>query len=267
MKKIKLNDDTPIYCLRKQEALVLDEHIKGYISHGIKINKGDTIIDIGANIGVFGTRLSQMYDDIYIHCFEPIPEIYDVLKKNSQLSANTNFKTYRMGLSDKNTDLVFTYYPNSPALSTAQPKIWEKNQKNLVSAVHGNIVNAPKNIWWAKFIPTFITPIIAKYLTLNSKNVKCKVITLSHFINQYNIHEIKLLKIDCEGEEINVLNGLENSDWPKIQNIVMEVNDIENNIKKAKKILLKHGFKSIQIEKEKGFEKTKLVNIYAKKFN
>ena len=45
----------------------------------------------------------------------------------------------------------------------------------------------------------------------------------------------------------------------------MEVNDVEENIKKAKNILKIKGFENIRLEKEKGFEKTKLVNIYAQK--
>lgn len=43
----------------------------------------------------------------------------------------------------------------------------------------------------------------------------------------------------------------------------MEVNDIENNLEKIKNLLGNKGFKNIKLDKEKGFEKTKLVNIYA----
>jgi len=265
MKKIKLNDGTPIYCLKEHEAIVLDEHIKGYLGYDVKIKKGDTIVDIGANIGVLGIRLSTYFNDINIHAFEPIPDIYTVLEKNAKFSSNKNFKTYMMGVSNKNTELIFTYYPNSPALSTAQPELWEDDQNNFISAVQGNIHNAPKSFWWAKFIPNFITPLIAKYLTANSKKIKSPVITLSTFIKNEKINKINLLKIDCEGEEINVLTGIKNEHWLLIKSIIMEVNDINNNMEKAKSILKKQGFNTIKVEKEKGFEKTKLTNIYASK--
>ena len=267
MKKINLTDGTPIYCLKSSEAIVLDEHIKGYLSYGIKTGNNDTIIDVGANIGVFGIRLSKDFENINIHSFEPIPEIYQVLKKNSQISLNKNFKTYMMGLSNVNKELKFTYYPNSPALSTAQPEIWEKDQNNFISAIEGNIANAPKEFWWAKFIPKFIIPLIAKYLTANSKKVKSQVITLSSFIDKENIEKIDLLKIDCEGEEVNVLLGIQENHWLLIRAVIMEVNDVENNMEKAQNILSQKGFQNIRLEKEKGFEKTKLVNIYATKDN
>ena len=32
MKKINLNDGTAIYCLKETEAVVLDEHIHGYLN-------------------------------------------------------------------------------------------------------------------------------------------------------------------------------------------------------------------------------------------
>jgi len=184
MKKINLNDGTEIYCLKETEAIVLDEHIKGYLSFGIDLKNGDTIIDVGANIGVLGLRLSKYFHNIHIHCFEPIPEIHAVLKRNAEISLNSNFKTYMMGLSNVNRTLNFTYYPNSPALSTAQPQIWKDDQDNFRSAVEGNIASMPLQLWWTKLIPKFMTPLIAKYLTANSKEVQSKVITLSDFIEK-----------------------------------------------------------------------------------
>ena len=56
MKKTFLYDKTPIYCIIPTEAYVLDEHIKGYLDHGIIVKENDTVIDVGANIGVLGIR-------------------------------------------------------------------------------------------------------------------------------------------------------------------------------------------------------------------
>ena len=263
MKKIKLNDGTPIYCIKETEAIVLDEHIKGYFDFDFELQDGDIVIDVGANIGVFGLRLSQILKNIHIHAFEPIPEIHAVLKKNAKISLNNNFNTYRMGLSNKKDHIHFTYYPNSPALSTAQPEIWQDNHDNFIEAVKGSILNVPTNIWWAKFIPPFFAPLIAKYLKLNQKKVKSHVITISDFIEKNHIKKIDLLKIDCEGHEVKVLKGIKNNHWVLIKRIIMEVNDINNDFEIVKSILSKNGFRDIQSEKEKGFEKTSLMNIYA----
>ncbi|MBJ04447.1 MAG: hypothetical protein CMP65_00905 [Flavobacteriales bacterium] len=265
MKKINLNDGLSIYCLKETEAIVLDDHIKGYLKHGIKLKNNDTVIDIGANIGVLGLRLSKEFPKIKIHAFEPIPEIFSVLKKNTILSNNDNFCSYMKGISNKKDYLSFTYYPNSPALSTSKPEIWNEKKVSLSDAVRGNISSAAKNFWWAKYIPKWLSPLIAKYLKANSKIIKSKVICLSDFIDEKNINQINLLKIDCEGEELNVLQGIKKKHWDLINNIVMEIFDVDDNLLNAKNILSKHGFKKIILEKEKGFEKTKMVNIFALK--
>tara|TARA_B100001287_G_C22550302_1_gene466523 strand:+ start:59 stop:859 length:801 start_codon:yes stop_codon:yes gene_type:complete len=265
MKKIRLNDGTAIYCIKRNEAFVLQQHIYGYLKNCSEFKESDTIIDVGANIGLLGLTLSKKYKNIKIHAFEPMPDIFSVLKKNVQVSTNSNYKVYPIGISNKNKDLVFTYYPNSPALSTSNPEIWNSNKLKFFSAVKGNLLNFRKKKWWINLIPFFLVPLIAKFLTFNSIEIKRPVIRLGDFIKENNISNIKLLKIDCEGEEVNVLKGLNEENFKNIDQIIMEVFDINNNINVAIEILKKNKFKQIKIEEEKGFEESNLVNIIASK--
>ena len=265
MKKIRLNDGTAIYCIKRNEAFVLQQHIYGYLKNCSEFKESDTIIDVGANIGLLGLTLSKKYKNIKIHAFEPMPDIFSVLKKNVQVSTNSNYKVYPVGISNKNKDLVFTYYPNSPALSTSNPEIWNSNKLKFFSAVKGNLLNFRKKKWWINLIPFYLVPLIAKFLTFNSVEIKRPVIRLGDFIKENNISNIKLLKIDCEGEEVNVLKGLNEENFKNIDQIIMEVFDINNNINVAIEILKKNKFKQIKIEEEKGFEESNLVNIIASK--
>ena len=102
MKKILLSKETPIYCLVPSEAIILDDHIEGYFNHGVNLKEGDVVVDVGANIGILGLELSRKYPTINIHSFEPIEDIYSVLKANTNLSNNKNFQSYNFGISDKN---------------------------------------------------------------------------------------------------------------------------------------------------------------------
>ncbi len=264
MKKILLSKDTPIHCLIPSETIMLNDHIDGYFNNGINLKEGDVVIDVGANVGVLGVRLSKKFNNINIYCFEPIPNIFNVLKKNSELSENPFFKVYENGVGEKMENREFTYFPNSPALSTAKPEMWKKEPETLINAVKGSIKNAPKKFWWAKFIPSFLAPLFTKYLTSNSKKIICKIITLSDFIKEENIQRIDFLKIDCEGLEWNVLKGIQENDWKKIKSCVIEVHDINQRLEKVSRLLKSHQF-NIVLEKEESLKETKLINVYATK--
>ena len=262
MKKTSLIDGSEIYCISPSEGQMLYEHINGYLNHDfIKIKSGDTVIDIGANIGVFGIKLSNMLSDIKIFAFEPVDPIFSVLKENAELSKNKQFKVFKWGLSDKNEFINCTYYPNSPAMSTSNPEMWGSNEE-LLTALKGNLANAPKNWWWAKYIPKSFYPYIVRRLRKNPEVISCPLKSLSRSIQDCKIRKIDLLKIDCEGNELKVLNGIQQSDWDIIKQIVVEVHDINGSLDYVKKLLNEKNYK-VDVIKEASMQKTSLYNVYA----
>jgi len=263
MKKTLLNDGTSINCISRFEAQMLDKHIDGYLDFGIKVNEGDTIIDIGANIGILGTKMSNKFNDIAIHSFEPISFIYEVLEKNSIDSKNEMFKTYPFGISDKNETIEFMYYPNIPALSTSNPELWKTNSE-IVKALKGSLKNSPDKWWWSNLIPEFLYPFIVLRLKKNPKKVKCNLKTLAYVIDYYSITKINLLKIDCEGNELKVINGIKKENWDLIDQVVVEVHNIEGRLDYMSNILKNIGFE-IKIVKEPSLKETNLFNIFAVK--
>jgi nonribosomal peptide synthetase DhbF len=87
--------------------------------------------------------------------------------------------------------------------------------------------------------------------------------TISEVIAEYQLPRIDLLKIDCEGAEWEVLRGIAAADWPKIQQVVVEVHDHDGRADQVRALLSSHGFSSIVAEKEKALEGTDLVNMFA----
>ena len=260
MKTIVLEDNTKLNCISRLEAQMLDIHIAGYLNDSIKIQEGDTIIDIGANIGLLGHRLSQKYENIKIIALEPIPSIYNILQENIKLSNNKKYIALPYGISDKNESMEIVYFPNSTPMSTFNPDLWNDN-KQLLLAFTGTMKNAPKMWWWAKFVPSIFYPIIVHWLKKGSRNIKCKLKTLSTIIEENSLDKIDLLKIDCEGNELKVIDGIDSKHWGIIKQIVVEVHNVNNRYDYIAGILQKEGFKLTTL-KEESLKETNLVNIY-----
>jgi FkbM family methyltransferase len=258
-----LEDGTPVHCLIKTEAIVLDHHVNGYLKHGITINEGDVIFDVGANIGIFGIRAIQLQPKVTVFAFEPVPDIFDVLTQNSTLHGDGRLICLPFGASDRQQDVDLHYYPNSPALSTAHPELWDANPDMLTKAVAGSVKNAPPSMWYAKFLPSFLNAFLARRLRSRTKIVAAELRTVSSVIEQHQVKRINLLKIDCEGSELDVLNGISPDHWPLIQSVVTEVHDLNGRLDTICELLFSHGLTNITVETEAGFEDTVMVNIYA----
>lgn len=263
MKRTQLRDGTSVFCLRAPEAKMLDHHVEGYLNHGISIKDGDVIFDVGANIGVFGIRAIQNYPTTKVYCFEPIPDILEVLKKNAETFDKDRLKVIPYGVSDQEMRATFSYFPNTPALSTLHPEDWDHDPQAFAKAVKGTMKNPPDGMKWMRLIPTAFSGLIAKQLVKGKKQVDCQLKRLSTIIQEENVERIDLLKVDCEGAELGVIKGIDAADWPKIQSMVVEVHDTNGRLDLIQSILKEHGFTSIHVEREAGLEDTKLFNLFA----
>jgi hypothetical protein len=90
----------------------------------------------------------------------------------------------------------------------------------------------------------------------------CQLKTLSEAIGENNIHRIDLLKIDVQKSELDVLQGIKENDWQKIQQIVIEVHDVEGRREQITNLLKNQGYRVVS-EQEDLYEGSNIHNIYA----
>ena len=267
MRKTKLTDGTEIYCILATEAGVLDHHVAGYFNHGISLSRGATVFDVGANIGVFGVRTLQNIEEAQVYAFEPVPDIYKCLKANADQIDGERFHTFPVGISDHAGTLSFTYYPHSPALSTSKPEQW--NEEELRKAVDGSISHPPPHLWMTQLLPGFLRRWIAywfaKRMRSDAQNVQANLITVSEVIEQHHIDRIDLLKIDCEGAEVECLMGIKANHWSKIMQVVVEVHDQNGALAHTQARLKEMGLVYQVIEQEDALQETQLYNIFARR--
>lgn len=70
------------------------------------IKPGDTVLDVGANIGYYSVLFSKLVGEAgKVVCFEPTTYYHDVLAVNLSENNCSNVLTYRIGLSNKEEDV------------------------------------------------------------------------------------------------------------------------------------------------------------------
>jgi amino acid adenylation domain-containing protein/FkbM family methyltransferase len=228
-----------------------------YLKNGVTINEGDCIFDVGANIGLFTLFVGQICKNVSIYAFEPIPPVFDLLRINSE-NYGLNVKLFNLGLSSETKSDTFTYYPQ---ISVISGRFADANQEREVIKSfllkQQNIVESETEV-----SSQAIDELLAE--RLQSQQFTCQLRTISDVIGEYGVEKIDLLKIDVEKSEQDVLSGIQQKDWQKIKQIVVEVHNINGRLEEITALLKKHGY-DLTIEQDALLEDTVLYNIYARR--
>jgi FkbM family methyltransferase len=160
------------------------------------IKDGDTICDVGANIGGWSNEVLSRFNDIKLYVFEPNFELNNSLYKLESVNTTNKVIIQNIALSDEQGIKNFNIYETS-ALSGFYRR-----------PIQTEIDHEMKLI----------------------KNIEVNVNRLDNIINE----NISFIKIDVEGEELNVIKGcnkLINNNL--IETIQFETGQthLENNIK------------------------------------
>lgn len=234
-KKLQVAKDCSVFCFNKIEANLLYKEIfedNVYLKDGISVQDGDTIFDVGANIGFFSLYLAERYQNLKIYSFEPIPQIFELLVRN--LEAHKQFaKQFNIGLSDENKKTTFHFCPNTTVLSTRHRSKLDAQHNAFKSQLLNDADPQSKDVV-AKIIslfPQFLRNWAANFILralLKSKEVPAEIRRLSDFLDEENVGHVDLLKIDTEGSELEILSGIEQQHWKRLRQIVVEVHEAEH---------------------------------------
>ncbi len=223
-----------------------------YLKHGITINAGDCIFDVGANIGLFTLLAGQKCQDIEIYAFEPIPPVFEILRINAEIYG-LNAKLFNCGLSSEAKSATFTYYPHVSILSGLFADPTEEQQ--IVKSFLLNQQDGNEN---QELVDELLLDRLA------SERFVCQLRTISEVIRENGLEQINLLKIDVEKGELDVLAGIQSDDWGKIRQIVIEVHDADGRLGSVTSLLERQGY-GVITEQDIELEGTRLYNVYAKR--
>jgi len=104
------------------------------------INKGDTVFDIGANIGYVSTAMSKLVgQDGKVFAFEAVPMTAKAFTENIKLNNCTNIQLIQKALSDKVGKATFRI-PNGGENHSMASMMWHKSDDDTINVVVDTIV-------------------------------------------------------------------------------------------------------------------------------
>jgi len=195
-----------------------------YDHPGFRIHPTDTVVDIGANMGIFVLWAARQATQGKILAIEPTSAI-DALRMNLERNCISNVVPVQAAAGIEGGNFEIVTYPGF------------------------NIVNhhagwRPKR--WTKF---FIWLMYRKY---QSKPVieQASVRSLKRMLDENGIERVNYLKCDCEGGEYEILRTLDDQTFSRIDKIAMEFHEYApgQHRQELVDILKRHGF-NVEVHK------------------
>lgn len=137
------------------------------------VNPDDIVIDVGAHLGWYTVNCAQVIGNGgTVYAFEPNPGVASWLTDNCRRNGLTNVRIERIALADKNGTTDF-FVGGSDSLGSLK----------LVNAKRSNLERVHR--------------------------IKVPLRTLDSYVKDKDFHRLKLIKVDAEGADLEVLKGAE----------------------------------------------------------
>jgi FkbM family methyltransferase len=228
-----------------------------YLRHGIRLQDGDVVVDIGANIGLFSLFVLSRCADPQIYAFEPAPAVYELLKANCD-AYGSSVRTLNVGVSDKPDTARLTFYEKSSVFSSFHAD--DADDRDAIHAVVRNTLNSVTSID-VESVEACVRELTADRLRHSIH--ECRLTSVSEIIRENRLDRINLLKIDAEKSELDIIAGIDDNDWPKIAQIVIEIHDRTGEvIRQIQDLLNTKGYRCA-VEQETLLQQSGLFNLYA----
>ncbi|MCC7247120.1 MAG: amino acid adenylation domain-containing protein [Lysobacter sp.] len=239
-----------IFHLNTSETRFLHEEIfggDGYLRHGVRLSDGDCVFDVGANIGMFSMYAATRHAGLRVFAFEPVPRVCDVLRLNLAL-LGVDAAIHDCGLSDAPGEAEFVFYPHNRVVSSSVLDI-DATREVVASYLQSATGSAGD-----------IDELLDE--RMRGERLRRPLRTVSDIIREHDVTRIDLLKVDVEGAEWQVLNGIDATHWPRIRQVVVEVHDIDGRLDAVRARLETVGF-SVATEQDAALRGSALHNVYA----
>ena len=251
--KIKFKDQFDLYYINQPEAEFLVGDVESYLRHGIELTAGDVVFDVGANIGFFSATVFQrLSGDVRIYAFEPIPPVYKALHLNAEEVFGNSVKVLPFGLSNQNGQISFNYFPHITVMSSCHRHQESLSQEKkrlrevLFQSIRSGLIYPQLQLASAMTVNNAIDTMLDAFSKIET--YECTVKRLSSIVEEEKIERIDLLKIDVEGAELEVFEGIDEKHWPMIRQVSLELDHYQKYEPMIHEMLESRGFRVTNVQ-------------------
>lgn len=233
-----LPDGRVLHCLSEETTKIVWYEVSTsiYLNELQNLRAGDTLVDIGAHVGLSSLFVADRVPGVRVVACEPAAPTFACLARNfaDHLPGGT---AVNKAVADVPGTAEFTFYPADETMATLE--VDEKDDRRNIDAVLTNLglPQEERDAYWDGFrsrVETYRVP----------------VTTVSELIAEHGLASVDLLKIDVERSELAVLRGIGEDDWPKVRNIAVEVHDVHGRLTEVVNLLEEKGFRVSRSQQE-----------------
>jgi len=261
MKRVILPNGLSIFEINPEETKFLYEEIfegNVYSEYGIELNPGCLVIDVGANIGLYALYVLKQVEAVRMFCFEPSPICFEALRENTK-SFWDQVRLFNFALGEKEGECTMSFYPNYTIMSS----MFADEHEDLETLRRG--ARAEVQLHHGRELDDRILDVFLKKRVSDRQEIQVPIRTISQILRENQVDEVALLKVDVERAENVVLSGIEEQDWARIKQLVVEVHDqgaAEHH--RMREMLEERGYQ-VEIHEEPTLKDTNLFILVARR--
>lgn len=198
------------------------------------------VIDVGAHVGLFSLHALSQMSDARLVAIEPAACTCTLLRANLEangLSARARVVCAAAGSRAGGPPVRLRFYPGCPSNSTRNVEERECAQAGAIAPwrLEGAVDEA--------CVVTTVSQLLAEEraaLEAASRLVMAPAAGGAHCEDERPASSslrVRLLKVDVEGDELEVLRGIDAFDWPAIDQVAVEVHDVDDRLKLVVELL------------------------------
>ncbi|MBW3599312.1 MAG: FkbM family methyltransferase [Planctomycetes bacterium] len=193
-------------------------HRSRYCRPGFEIRPDDTVIDIGANMGLFSLWAAPQAEHGRVIAIEPTSTL-ETLEHNARLNLLSHVESVQAAIGRDGETIELEHYPGF----------------NIVTHQRG---------WRPAGITRALVRLLYGRPGVEPVRVAAPCISLARLMDERDVDEVNFLKIDCEGAEYTMLRDLPTRHWNRIERIAMEFHELHPGHRHQELVamLRKHGF-------------------------